>query len=102
MPGSKGKSRLCFLDGLFITNESGDLVGLSKIQGLKHLNEAMDRYTGEGTNDITDFNGNVMASSSWEVVGTKNDGGRAHGIIIRISPPRGWIATFLLCGVPPG
>ncbi len=66
-----GSHEFAFSMAFFITNESGDLVGLSKIEGLKHLNEAMDRYTGEGTDDITDFNGNVMASSSWEVVGTK-------------------------------
>ena len=55
----------------FITDTSGNLVGKSHIKGVKHLSEEMDEYTGEGVDEIMDFEGNVMAKSSWTVTGTK-------------------------------
>ncbi len=55
----------------FITNEGGQLVGMSKIKGVKHLNREMDKYTGEGIDEIEDMNGNVMATSHWTVEGEK-------------------------------
>lgn len=55
----------------FITDEPGILVGTSNITGVKHLNKSMDEYTGEGIDEIIDFDGNVMATSSWTVKGSK-------------------------------
>jgi len=60
-----------FTMAFFITDESGNLVGESKIRGVKRLNESMDKYTGEGVDEIMDFEGNIMAKSSWTVEGTK-------------------------------
>lgn len=60
-----------FTMAFLITDGVGNLVGMSKIRGVKHLNESMDKYTGEGVDEIMDFEGNIMATSSWTVEGTK-------------------------------
>ena len=67
----KASRKFDFTMAFFITDESGQLIGQSKIKGVKNLNESMDKYTGEGTDEIVDFNGNVMAKSNWTVEGTK-------------------------------
>jgi len=60
-----------FTLSFFVTDPSGRLIGKTKVTGVKHLNKSMDKYTGEGIDEIMDLNGNVMAKSNWTVEGTK-------------------------------
>lgn len=66
-----GKREFEVLFSFFITDESGQIIGTSKVRGTKKLNKAMDEYTGEGTDEMVDFKGNVIASSKWTVEGKR-------------------------------
>ena len=67
----KNSREFDFTLSFFVTDEAGGLVGRTRVMGVKHLNKSLDKYTGEGVDEIIDLEGNVLAKSGWTVEGSK-------------------------------